>query len=574
MYALRPYRGYFLLMCACIVMANVGAASVPYFLKIIADTISTGATGAFTISDFSTPLILIASVLVGHELLFRAGHILETYVIVRIFDDVTSAVYDVLLSRPAAYFEDAFSGEMARRVEQVGASVREFVQHYPWELGWVIISSITTGVLLSTVHPLLIAVFIVWLAIFLTFSSILLSWQFRTSQNVAEAHASLSGTIVDALSNINLVRSFAAHEYERSYYRTYIDNTVAAETRDRWIGIANRSQQGLSLAILGIALVYTAVYLFTRNALTIGDFVIIAAALPMMTSVIWNFGDIILRVIRQYGECKNALEALEIREKPVEEGSRVLGPGSDITFDSITFSYPGVEARVFERFTLTLKKGERVGVVGKSGVGKSTLVKLLLRYYDPQGGEILIGGERIATLTFKSLRDAIAFVPQDTALFHRTIYENILYARPSASRDEVVDAGMRAYAHDFIMQLPHGYDTRVGERGIKLSGGERQRIALARAILKKDAPILVLDEATSALDSESEQVVQKGLQGLFEGRTVLAIAHRLSTLRAMDRIIVLENGAIAEDGSPQELLATEGGMFKAMWEHQKNGFVE
>ena len=322
-----------------------------------------------------------------------------------------------------------------------------------------------------------------------------------------------------------------------------------------------------------VSLTAVSILLFSRHAITIGDFILVAATLPTFGGVIWTVGDLSVRALRNYGEMRSAVDGLRSELMPPPDGTKELkAQNANISFNNILFTYPSASVAALANFTLAIGAGEKVGLVGKSGAGKSTVVKLLLRQYNPTGGSIRIGNENIEGVTLSSLRQNITFVPQDTSLFQRSLFENILYARPEASREEVLKAAKRAYADEFIQQYPDGYGTKVGERGVKLSGGQRQRIALARAMLK-DAPILVLDEATSALDSESEEIVQKGLSDLFAGKTVIAIAHRLSTLRAMDRIVVLDEGRVVEDGNPQALLARRDSIFKDMWERQKGGFV-
>lgn len=571
LFSVWPVRRMLFGMLLCIVFGNAAAMSAPYFLKLIVDTVAGG--GSFSLSDFTFPLVAIGLLMLSQEVIYRTGHVLETFAVVPAFDRATTSVYELLLSRPAAYFEDTLSGELGRRVEQIGTAIKYFLEYFPWEMGWVLVAATVTAILLSTAHPLLFLVFFTWLIIFFTLSFFLLRWQFRTATTLAEEHAALTGTVVDALGNIGLVHTFAAHDYERSYFRQFMQHVKDAEYRDRYVSIVNKSQQGTSVALLGVSLATTGAYLFTRGSITIGDFAIIAAAIPTMTSVVWNFGEIVLRATRYFGEFKNALEALEVTAPFIQEGeSESLPARSDIHFDGVTFTYPGTDTPVFKMFSLKVREGERVGLVGRSGAGKSTLAKLLLRQYDPTEGTITIGETHSNTLTFRALRSLITFVPQDTALFHRTIRDNIRYARPDASDSEIQAAARNAYADLFISRLPRGYETTVGERGVKLSGGERQRIALARAMLR-DAPILLLDEATSALDTESEQAVQMAFSELFEGRTVVAIAHRLSTLRSMDRIVVLEEGEIVEDGSPDDLLKKDDGVFRRMWESQKSGFI-
>lgn len=555
------------------IVGNAGAYSVPYFLKQIADRMSTHGLASDSFSDFSTPLILIIVVLVGQEVFYRTGHILESIIVLRVFNRITSSLYAVLLKRPSAYFEETFAGELNRRIEQIGISTKYFIEFFPWDIGWPIVASVMTIILLSTTNIWLVIVFVVWLLFFLVVSYSTLRWHYRATQVVSEKQAALSGSIVDVLGNTSVVHAFGAEAYEQSHYRLFMDAVLSAERHERKIVIISKFLQGVSIILLSVSLTATSVFLFTRGALTVGDFIIVAATLPTFFGIIWNFGEIIIRSLRSYGELKNALESLRTEMPSIQDGgAELVVRQPSIVFEHVSFSYPSSSEKVFDDLNLEILPGTKVGLVGRSGAGKSTLIKLLLRSYDPCSGSITIGRQDIREVTLDSVRSAISFVPQDTTLFHRTLYENILYAKPNATREEVIAASRRAHAHDFIMRYPEGYDVHVGERGVKLSGGQRQRIAIARAMLKNSS-ILILDEATSALDSESEEIVQKGIGELFQGRTAIAIAHRLSTLRSMDRIVVIEQGRIIEDGSPQELLAKENGEFKSIWEHQKNGFV-
>jgi len=318
---------------------------------------------------------------------------------------------------------------------------------------------------------------------------------------------------------------------------------------------------------------YISIVLFSEQKITIGDFLLVSTILPTLTGRVNNLGDIVVYGIRKFGTISDAVKKLQTDVERLEEGKDTIGErNTSIVFKNVTFKYPSVDEYTFKDFSLEIQQGQKVGLVGTSGAGKTTLIKLLLRQYDLEEGEVTISGTNTKEFTLNSLRESIAFVPQDTSLFHRTLFENIQYAKPSATKEEVITAAKKAYAHNFIQQLPEKYETKVGERGIKLSGGQRQRIAIARAMLK-DAPILILDEATSALDSESEEIVQEGLRGLFKNRTVIAVAHRLSTLKEMNRIVVIERGKIVEDGTPRELFDKEESVFKKMWEHQKGGFI-
>lgn len=572
-FAVSKTRGKFLIMCALTLIGNGLAAFLPYFFKRIADVVSQS-THAISFNDLKGSLGMVVAVLVLQEISFRTGHILETYIAPDSFKHITNSLYEGLIKRPTSYFEDKFSGDLGRRIEQIGTSVIYFVEDFPWQMGWVIASTVTSGALLGLTHPYIFGVFLLWLVVFLAASMPLLRWHSRVSEEVATAHANLSGKIVDALTNIPLIHSFGGVMHEQGLNRETIDSLVKLERKMRWVSIANKFQQGTSILLLGATLVLISIYLFLQGEFTVGDFVIVAATIPTLVGVVWNFGDGIARASKEYGQLADAVIHLRDKQEQLTSGvlDAIKGGSYSVVFDDLFFQYPATEYPVFENFSLKIEQGEHVGIVGPSGVGKSTLVKLLLRQYESGKGEILIGGTPIEKLTLDTFNKLISYVPQDTSLFHRTLFENIQYANPEASKDAVLEASKRAHAHEFIMQMPEGYETRVGERGVKLSGGQRQRIALARAILK-NAPILILDEATSSLDSESEGVVQQALSDLFESRTVIAIAHRLSTLRAMDRIIVMENGTIVESGNPQELLADENSVFKKMWEHQKNGFI-
>jgi ATP-binding cassette subfamily B protein len=324
--------------------------------------------------------------------------------------------------------------------------------------------------------------------------------------------------------------------------------------------------------IFMLLMIGTSVYLFQQHVVSIGVIVMIIAIVGDLTGQLFFIGMEIKNTTKYYGEAQEGLEEI-LQEHLIVDAANakpvVFAKGA-ITIDSIDFEYENT--KVFKDFSVAIPAGQKIGFVGRSGAGKTTLASLLLRHFEPQKGEIKIDGQNILDATLESLRRAIAFVPQDTSLFHRTILENIKYSSPEALDSEIKHAAKLAQADKFIEQLPEGYNTTVGERGVKLSGGQRQRIAIARAFLKK-APILILDEATSSLDSESEQAIQDSLEKLMKGKTVIAIAHRLSTLKKMNRIVIIENGKIVEDGLPEDLLKKANGIFKNMWDHQVKGFL-
>ncbi len=560
-------------MCAGIMLANLLAYSIPYFLKLIADTV-VEAKAVYVLGDFSYPLIAIAVIALGSELLFRGAHLLQIEIEYSMYHRLMTRLYGFVLHRSASFFEERFSGGLARRLDKINDRLRSMINTLTWEVGWQLGGIIMCFVLLAGADWHLLAVFTVWLAYFLVVSYFLLPWEYKATAKAADAYAALSGTIVDTLVNVQAVQYFAAHEHEYRHYNHFMHGAIRAGKKEAYVGFLNTLHQGLSAAILTIALTLASVLLFIRGAITVGDLVVVASILPIITGVVWSLGRTVVGFIKEYSEIENSLLSLRVATPQVVDGPQTLEVREpSIEFSNVTFAYAKSKRTVLQNFSLKINAGEKVGLVGTSGAGKSTVIKLLLRSYEPQEGSVSVSGTLLSDLTLKSLRTSITYVPQETFLFNRTLRENIIYAKPGASEEELVAACTRAHAHEFILSLPHGYDTLVGERGMRLSGGQRQRIALARAMLK-NTPILVLDEATSALDTQSEMTVQQGLNELFEGKTVLAIAHRLSTLREMDRIIVLDGGQVVEDGTPSELLAKASGVFKQLWEHQKSGFIE
>ncbi|HRI36358.1 MAG TPA: ATP-binding cassette domain-containing protein [bacterium] len=316
------------------------------------------------------------------------------------------------------------------------------------------------------------------------------------------------------------------------------------------------------------------VLIWSEGLITIGDVVIVFTLSVAVSRQLRQLSQQLLQFSERLSDVQDALDTLIVPHEIIDipEAAILRAESGTIEFDETTFRYREGLPLVFDKLSLSIPSGQRIGLVGRSGAGKTTLVALIQRLYDLSGGAIRIDGQDISKVTLDSLRQAIAVVPQDPILFHRSLAENIAYGKPDATMNEIIEAAKRANAHDFIARMPEGYDAKVGERGVKLSGGQRQRIAIARAILK-NAPILILDEATSALDSESEALIQDALEKLMAGRTTLVIAHRLSTLRSLDRILVFDAGRIAEDGTHESLTNIDGGIYRTLWERQAGGFL-
>ncbi|MDR2831454.1 MAG: ATP-binding cassette domain-containing protein [Rickettsiales bacterium] len=387
------------------------------------------------------------------------------------------------------------------------------------------------------------------------------------STTFSEYGSIITGKMVDVFSNILSVRLFARNNTERLSLSTTCKEATLLEQKIGWVYFLIFCVYGFSYVIVQGFNLYFLIEGRQQGTITVGDFALVMAINTTIVGFLWILTRSLARFVRFWGKITAGLQAIlvipEIQDKP-NVSNLVISKGK-INFDKVHFQYKGTES-IFQNKSVTIKPGQKVGLVGYSGSGKSTFVNLILRLYDVQSGKISIDGQDIRNVTQDSLHKNIGMIPQDPSLFHRTLMENIRYGKTNASDDEVIEAAKKAHAHEFILKLPQEYDSLVGERGVKLSGGQRQRIAIARAILK-NAPILILDEATSQLDSITESNIQESLWELMQGKTTIVIAHRLSTLLHMDRILVFDQGKIVEDGTHQELL-DKNGMYKTLWDAQ------
>ena len=434
---------------------------------------------------------------------------------------------------------------------------------------------IATGIVIVLFmrHPLLGIGLAAWLVVFTTLQVTLIKRIHPYRLIAAEEDSNVTGVLSDTLSNQSTATLFTGVRYEYERFLGSVTRFRKAQFKAWTFDDNVWAVQGFLIVSANVAILFIAMSLWKRGLLSVGDFVLIQTYLLTLFERLVQAGREIRHVFSAVAEATEMSEILriphEIRDNPGAV-SLVVQKG-DIIFKDIDFKYRDGNA-VLSKFDLHIKKREKVALVGPSGAGKTTVTKLLLRLYDVDGGTIEIDRQSIANVTLDSLREAIAFVPQDPMLFHRSLLENIRYGRQNASEEDVLEAAKKAHCHEFILGLPKGYKTLVGERGIKLSGGERQRIAIARAILK-DAPILVLDEATSSLDSESEALIQDALETLMKGKTVIVIAHRLSTISKMDRIIVMEDGRVSAEGTHEDLIA-QGGRYQTLWNIQAGGFLD
>ncbi len=478
-----------------------------------------------------------------------------------------------LLGHSPRYFQENFAGKLGQKIKQAGQATVTILGILCLDMVRVFGLIIVGGILMFRANVSYAAILMAWTALYLGIVVALARRCVSLSKAFSDEVSTSTGRLIDAIANADLVRAFAKAAYERRFLSFFLSDEMNASRRLRRFLILMRTFMQFATLALLLGLVTVASMDALSGAISLGAFAMIYF---LGASIARSVQELSFRMLDYFEQLGTLTEALELVSQPHEitdapDALPLAVTEGDIRFEHVRFAHPDGQS-VFDDLTLTIRPGEKVGLVGPSGAGKSTLVKLLRRQFDPQAGRILIDGHDIARVTWDSLNEAIAEVPQMPGVFHRAVRDNIRYADPKAKDEHVIKAAADAHAHDFIVARSTGYGTIVGEQGIKLSGGERQRVAIARALVK-DAKILVLDEATSSLDSESEHLIQEGLWTLMQHRTVIAIAHRLSTIAGMDRVVYLEQGRIIEDGPHAELLA-KGGAYARLWNRQMGGFVD
>lgn len=483
-----------------------------------------------------------------------------------------------VLRQSVEFFQDDFAGRVATKVMQTSLAVRETVMKLLDVLMYILVYFVSMIVLIAQADYRLVIPMLGWLAGYVAIQCYFVPRLRRISEEQADARSTMTGRIVDSYTNITTVKLFAHNQREVSYAKDSMNGFLATVHKQmRMVTGLNFCVQSLNY-LLAFVIAAVAIGLWLNSAISVGAIAIaVSLALRLNGMSQWIMWEVsaLFENIGMVADGMNTLsKPLSIQDR---EGAKpLMVTQGDIRFDQVSFHYGKQDVSVIDALNLHIKPGEKVGLVGRSGAGKSTIVNLLLRFHDVEQGAISIDGQLVEEVQQETLRANIGMVTQDTSLLHRSVRDNLLYGRPDATEEQMIAAAKQAEAHEFILGLtdPYGntgYDAMVGERGIKLSGGQRQRIAIARVLLK-NAPILVLDEATSALDSEVETAIQHSLYRLMQGKTVIAIAHRLSTIAAMDRLIVLDKGKIIEQGSHDELIRV-GGIYAKLWAHQSGGFI-
>lgn len=572
----RHAKRYLMAMIAIVLLIgglNTVQIITPIYYKRLVDAAGRGITSPRVIVP---ELIGIFFVIFGLKasswLLRRLRGFWTTYFESRVMADLSQTSFDYLTRHSYRFFLDNFAGSLVRKLNRLPRSFEEIFDQLEFSLLPIIFTISGILFVLFQRDSLLGIILTVGIAVFLIFNVAAALWKQKYEIARTEKDSEATGALADAIANSAPVKLFTGYKYEASLYRRVTEELRRARLFAWNLGEGVDAVQTFIMFLVDVAMIYAAIILWGRGVLTVGDFVLIQVYLSNLFDRIFDFGRTLRRLFESFAD---AAEMVEILNMPHEiqdiKTAKVLKVHKgEIEFQGVNFSFHKTR-KVLDNFTLKISAGEKVALVGSSGAGKSTLALLLCRFYDVDSGKILIDGQNIAEAKQESLWGAIALVPQEPILFHRTLRENILYGRRDAGEREMIEAAQKANCHAFISSLPYGYETYVGERGVKLSGGERQRIVIARAILK-NAPILVLDEATSSLDSESEALIQDALRELMRERTVIAIAHRLSTIRQMDRIVVIEEGGIAAMGTHEELLR-RGGKYRNLWEIQAGKFL-
>ncbi|MFC4168548.1 ABC transporter ATP-binding protein [Teichococcus aestuarii] len=558
---LRPQAGSHVAIMLAVLGAVGCSVGANYAVKNLIDTLSGGPSQAGAAAVW-VAFAILAGIITADNMLWRVGGWIAADRFPRATASMRAELFRHLAGHSPGYFANRSAGTLAARISATGTAAFTVLQNFTWHTVPPAVAVTLSIIFLATVDPIMAGCLVVVAAALAAGVAWLGQKGEALHDRFAGRAATVDGQLVDVVQNFSLVRAFGAFGRESARLDTALAEESAARRASLRYLEKLRLVHGAATAVLTAMLLGWVVHLWQLGRATTGDIVLVCTLGFTILHASRDLAMALVDLTQYVARMREALAALLVpHDMPDAENAHGLAArGGEVVFHNVTFRYPSApegSAPVLRSLELAIQPGQKVGVVGRSGAGKSTLLTLLQRHTAPQEGAVLIDGQDIAQATRESLADMIAVVPQDVSLFHRTVLENIRYARPDATDAEVLAAAEAARCRDFIEALPEGFDTIVGDRGAKLSGGQRQRLAIARALLK-DAPILLLDEATSALDSESEAEVQKALDGLMQGRTVIAVAHRLATLTNFDRIVVMEGGQVVQDGAPDLLMRRPG----------------
>ena len=555
-----------------VTLGVLASMAFPYYLKLFVDALSEGGTKEQLLGLFG----IMAALSFFEWAMWRIGGYTMSIMEPRGMREIADHCFEVLHRHSFNFFNNQFVGSLVKRVSRMTRAFEDVLDQVLWAFYPLFLRVLIVVVVLSLMNALLGVIVFVWVLAFLFIHYSISKYKHKKYDlPLSEADTKTTAYLADTITNNSTIKLFAKLPHEQKMFAKVTDAWSQRFTKS-WI-FSNHvdALQGLFTVVLELVILYIAIGLWEAGTLTVGDFFLIQAYLMELFRHVWDFG----RELRHlYEHLADAEEMTVILQTPFEivdapNAKKLNVKKGEVKFDAVSFSYTDdEESSVVKDLSFTVKAGERIALIGPSGGGKTTIIKLILRLFDVDKGSVLVDGQDIAQVTQESLHKNIALVPQDPILFHRTLMDNIRYGNLTASDEEVYAAAKLAHCHEFISKFPQGYQTFVGERGVKLSGGERQRVAIARAILA-NTRILILDEATSSLDSESEKLIKDALHALMKNKTVFVIAHRLSTIIDMDSILVLEDGKIVEEGRHVELSKKEGGLYKKLWDLQVGGYL-
>lgn len=568
----QEYRATFLVIFIFVILASAANVLGPVYYKKFFDLLTTTGPAA-TMAQFTEVLLIILAIKLFGWLCWRILSFTSSYFQTHVMADLFNSCFAYLHKHSVSFFNNNFAGSLVKKVNRFVYSFGSIMEVFIWNLIPSIVNVALIVYILAQRQIWVGMAVLAWVILFCVINFFFSRYKLKYDIRRSALDSKVSGVLADTISNQLNIKLFNGYLRENNAFRK-ITGQLQAIRQFSW-NLTNIFDAVQTLMMMGLelGLMFYALKLWQAGSVTIGDFVLIQTYLINMFDRLWDFG----RIIRYYYEAMaDAQEMTEVLETPHEiidiaKVKQLKVEAGKIEFSDVSFSYNQTR-RVIKDFDLTIRPKEKVAIVGPSGGGKSTIASILLRQHDLTKGQILVDGQNINQVSQESLWSNIGLVNQDPVLFHRSLSENIAYGLWGANREQVIKAAKLAHAHEFIKSFTEGYETFVGERGVRLSGGERQRVAIARAIIK-DAPILVLDEATSSLDSQSEELIQKALANLMKDKTVIVIAHRLSTIMKMDRIVVVDQGKIIESGSHQELLKKRDGFYKRLWSKQVGGFI-
>jgi len=545
---------------------------VPIIYKQFFDTLSWGTSSPDVIRILIQLVVIVLILNFIGWVSFRIFTFVMSRLQAETMGKLRQNAYEHVIRHSYTFFSNTFAGSLVQKINRFMRAYSRVSDRFFGELIPLGVKLFGICIVLWYTGPIFSIALIVWTLIFIGMSFFFSRWKIPYNIKAAAVESRASAALADSLSNHTTIQLFDNFFHEEKLF-CGVNKEHQDATLKKWnVGNTVDAAQAFINVCLEFVIFYVAIKFWGTGAITIGTFVLIQIYIIGLMHNFWSFGYILRDLYESFADAKEMVEIIKLGHGVKDEANaqKLQVFAGAVELSNVQFRFHEGQS-VLNGINLKINAGERIALIGPSGAGKSTFVRLLLRLYDIDDGMICVDGQNIRRVTQSSLRESISFVPQDPILFHRTLKENIKYGKTNASDEEIIHAAKMAHCHEFISTLPHGYDTYVGERGIKLSGGERQRVAIARAILK-NAPILILDEATSSLDSQSEVLIQEALEALMKNKTVIVIAHRLSTIRKMNRIIVLDKGNIIEEGT-HDLLLTRNGMYAKLWSLQSHGFI-